>query len=135
LAIAEFFNEYCKGVLFPRSELERVLSRSFCAEMHSGFVNLRAQCPFTLNLVEPLSDFNDGIRSEIARLEAIFEQAHLPFMFESAGVVDAFYSILAYRLNAYGVVLKDKAGEYQQSLLNWTTLQAAIKLARTWKDV
>jgi len=134
LAIVEYFNEYSKGNLFPDSSEDRALSRSLCSELHSGFINLRTQCPFTLGKVIPLSDFSPGIKSEILRLEFIFEKASLPFMFSSAGAVDAFYAILAYRLKAYGITLNGKAGEYQQSLLEWSYLQEAIKQADNWKN-
>lgn len=133
LAIVEYFNEYAKGSLFPSINEERALSRSLCAELHSGFINLRVQCPFTLDKVAPMSEFSINIENEILRLEAIFGQANLPYMFSSAGAIDAFYSILAYRLKVYGIALSGKAGEYQQSLLDWPYLQEAIKQAKNWK--
>ena len=134
LAIAEFFNECSKGALYPRSNSERALARSLCSELHSGFMNLRSQCPFSLEQVTPLLEFNTDIDNELSRIEKIFGSAHLPFMFNSAGVVDAFYSILAFRLKAYGIKLQGKAGEYQESLLNWSNLKQAIELAKSWKN-
>jgi glutathione S-transferase len=134
LAIAEFFNECSEGGLFPSSTSERALARSFCSELHSGFTSLRSQCPFSLEKVTPLLEFNNDISNELSRIEQIFGSAHLPFMFNSAGVVDAFYSILAFRLKAYGIKLQGKAGEYQESLLNWSNLKQAIELAQSWKN-
>ena len=134
LAIAEFFNECSEGALYPDTISERALARSLCAELHSGFMSLRSQCPFSLEHVTPLAEFNSDIKKELIRIENIFESAQLPFMFESAGVVDAFYSILAFRLNAYGIKLQGKAGEYQESLLSWSKLQQAIELAQHWKS-
>lgn len=133
LAIAEFFNECSEGAIYPSSISERALARSLCSELHSGFMSLRSQCPFTLEQVSPLSEFNNDISNELIRIEQIFGSAHLPFMFNSAGVVDAFYSILAFRLKTYGIKLQGKAGEYQESLLNWSNLKNAIKLAQSWK--
>jgi glutathione S-transferase len=133
LAIVEYFNECSKGSLFPSDSAERALARSLCAELHSGFTNFRIKCPFTLEKVLPLSDSSNGIQSEIFRLESIFEQAHLPYMFESAGAIDAFYAILAFRLKVYGYHLNGKAGDYQESLLNWSYLKQAIQQAKNWK--
>jgi len=133
LAIAEYFNECSEGVLYPSTSSERALARSLCAELHSGFMSIRSQCPFSLEQVPPLLEFNNDIDNELIRIEKIFSSAHLPFMFNSAGIVDAFYSILAFRLNAYGIKLQGKAGSYQNSLLNWSTLQHAIQLAKSWK--
>ncbi|MBJ7536712.1 glutathione S-transferase [Marinomonas transparens] len=128
LAIVEYLNELSGGALYPVDSSQRAIARSLCMEMHAGFMNLRSQCPFSLGAVAPLVDINDSIQIEISRVEAIFSQAKLPFMFEQAGAVDAFYAILAYRLQSYGIVLEGKAGEYQQSLLEWPLLQQAIKL-------
>lgn len=134
LAIAEYFNECSDGALYPSLRSERALARSLCSELHSGFMSLRSQCPFSLEQVPPLSDFNHDIQNELIRIENIFEAAHLPFMFNSSGIVDAFYSILAFRLKAYGIKLPGKAGAYQESLLNWSNLKHAIKIAYSWKN-
>ena len=133
LAISEYFNEMACGQLYPDSSTKRALARSLCAEMHSGFFALRTQCPFTLDKVAALNPNSNEIKSEIERLHEIFGSAQLPFMFEKAGIVDAFYAILAYRLKVYGVTLTGKAGDYQHSLLNWSLLTQAIDLAETWR--
>jgi glutathione S-transferase len=133
LAIAEYFNECSGGALYPNSAPERALARSLCSELHSGFMNLRSQCPFSLDPVAPLLEFSDDIKNELTRIESIFELAQLPFMFNSAGIVDAFYCILAFRLKAYGISLQGKAGSYQASLLTWSNLKQAINLAQSWR--
>lgn len=132
LAIAEYLNEVSNGSLYPNVPLERALARSYCAELHSGFFNIRALCPFTLEQVASLTDFDEKTKAELMRIESIFAAAHLPFMFNSAGAVDAYYAILAFRLNAYGINLTGKAGDYQKSLLDWPILQQAITLAGEW---
>ncbi len=132
LAIIEYFNESCEGKLYPSETIERAKARSLCAEMHSGFSALRTNFPFTLKSVQPASNFDENIQQELQRVESIFTKAKLPFMFDSAGAVDSFYAILAYRLKTYGIELPGKAGEYQQSLLQWPTLQQAIRLAKEW---
>lgn len=134
LAITEYLNECAKGSLFPAKADERALARSLCAELHSGFMTLRSQCPFTLEPVSVLPERSDGLVAELARIQFIFEQAKRPYMFESAGAVDAFYAILAFRLNSYGITFDGKAGEYQQSLLNWQLLTSAIDRAKAWKN-
>ena len=134
LAIAEYINECSEGSLYPSSSDERAMARSLCSELHSGFMNLRSQCPFSLEQVPTLEGFNSDIDNELIRIEQIFGAAHLPFMFNSAGAVDAFYSILAFRLKSYGIKLQGKAGEYQESLLNWDSLKEAIRLAQIWKN-
>lgn len=134
LAIAEYLNELAGGTLLPENTRERALARSLCAELHSGFMQLRSNCPFTLLTVDALSTISDDIQIEIDRLESIFESAALPFMFSNASMVDAFYAILAFRLKHYGIELPGKAGEYQRCLLEWDLLNSAIDLAESWKQ-
>ena len=134
LAITEYLNESSLGKLYPDSVKERALARSLCAELHAGFVNLREHFPFTLKTVSKNKALTDECKKEISRIETIFEAAEMPYMFEFAGAVDALYAILAFRLESYGIKLQGKAGEYQQSLLNWTLLKNAITQAKEWKS-
>lgn len=133
LAIAEYLNEMTNGQLFPENVEQRAVARSLCAELHAGFAELRNNCPFTLNDVTTKLNIDGKILVELNRVESIFSQANLPFMHESVGVVDAFYAVLAFRLNAYGITFKGNAGLYQKSLLSWEVLQSAIVQARHWQ--
>ena len=135
LAIAEYFNECTDGSLYPQSSSERALSRSLCAELHSGFINLRTQLPFTTDKVDPPSLLSDEVLKEVCRISEIFEKARLPFMFDSAGCVDAFYAVLAYRLKIYGITLEGQAGEYKKRLLEWDLFNQALERARIWKNI
>lgn len=134
LAITEYINERAQGVLYPNNIQQRTLARSLCAEMHSGFSQLRHQCPFTTKQRPKNNVLSGEIEAEIARIENIFSLANMPYMFESAGAVDAFYAILAFRLKSYGITLQGKAGEYQNSLLNWSLLKEAIEQAKQWEN-
>lgn len=126
LAIAEYLNEISGGKLYPDDTCERALARSLCAEMHSGFPNVREQCSFTQEEVPPLTEWDENIQAELSRISTIFAAARLPFMFEQLSAVDAFYAVLAKRLSHYGVMLEGKAGEYQQSLNDWPLLAEAF---------
>ena len=132
LAIVEYFNELSDGALYPVNSFDRAMARSLCAELHSGFVAIRTLCPFLFDEVANVDQSIPAISHDIARLQAIFSQASLPFMFDSAGAVDAFYALMAYRLHDYGVVLEGRAGEYQQSLLNWPEFTKVLNESRGW---
>lgn len=133
LAIIEFLNELTKGALYPPSLEERAMARSLCAEMHGGFSRLRQQCPFRSADAAPLQAVLDDLQQELVRIESIFAQAEGEFMFGSPGAVDACYAILACRLQQHGIYLTGNAGQYQQSLLQWPLLKAALKQARQWQ--
>lgn len=135
LAIVEYINEISRGSLYPKNIKKRALARSLCAEMHSGFAQLRCEFPFSLNVESIPSVFSDKVNDELRRIKEIFASAQIPFMFEKAGAVDAFYAILALRLNDYGISLTGKAGEYQKSLLSWELLQKALSQARQWQQL
>ncbi|NRA62446.1 MAG: glutathione S-transferase [Psychrobium sp.] len=125
LAIAEYVNELADYPLYPNDVNQRAIARSLAAELHSGFSTLRNECPFSLDKVIPVV-MSPAIANEVARLECIWSQARGEFYFEQAGIVDAFYSVLAYRLATYGITLEGHAGQYQQSLLQWPLFKQAI---------
>ncbi|MCG9581319.1 glutathione S-transferase N-terminal domain-containing protein [Vibrio tubiashii] len=133
LAIVEYLNEQSGGALYPQDKSQRAIARSLCNEMHSGFFTLRSQCSFTFDSVPPADMSNQALRLELERVTAIFSQAELPFMFARPGAVDAFYAVLAYRLNSYGIRLEGKAGQYQASLLDWALMQSGIEQMRQWE--
>ena len=133
-AITEYLNEQYRGGLYPDSVKQRALARSLCAEMHSGFMLLREHCPFTLETAEQVT-LTEELKAEVSRIQSIFESAEMPYMFEFPGAVDAFYAILAFRLESYGIKLIGKAGMYQQHLLKWSLLEQAIAQAKHWEKV
>lgn len=132
LAICEYLNEISGGALLPARLEDRARARSLCAELHAGFPAIRTQCPFSSRTSGVLPE-SDNIAAELKRLEDIFTGARLPYMFDKAGMVDAFYAIMAYRLQSYDVLLAGKAGEYQRSLLDWDLLKAAVARAIGWR--
>lgn len=67
---------------------------------------------------------------ELARLQEIWSQARGPFYFGEAGIIDAFYAVMAYRLASYGILLPGQAGTYQQALLAWPLWQELLVKAR-----
>jgi len=131
LAIAEYANELSAGIIYPDAINERALARSYCAELHSGFMHLRNVCPFHFSQ-QPAVTITPELRQELDRLIEIWFSAQGNFMFEKPSVVDVFYAVLAYRLFIYGIELPEKAGQYQQSLLEWPLFQSAITQAKSW---
>ena len=125
LAIAEYINELADYPLYPNDINERAIGRSLAAELHSGFSTLRNECPFSFDKVIA-TVISPAIATEVARLECIWSEAKGEFYFEQAGIVDAFYSVLAYRLASYGITLEGRAGQYQQRLLQWPLFKQAI---------
>lgn len=133
LAIAEFTDEIGRRRIFPVLSHERALARSYCAELHSGFLNLRSACPFSLHSKSHVV-ITEAIQSELTRITTIWSAANGDFYFEKPGMIDAFYAVLAYRLHMYGIQLPERAGEYQQALLKWPLLKVALLQAKNWSE-
>jgi glutathione S-transferase len=130
LAIAEFLHELCPARrLYPEARAERALARSLCAELHAGFRQIRTLLPFFLGAPTRSEPPVEAI-GELARLQTIWSQARGPFYFGEAGILDAFYAVMAYRLASYGIQLPGQAGAYQQALLAWPLWQQTLVKAR-----
>ncbi|MFM5734252.1 glutathione S-transferase [Aeromonas hydrophila] len=130
LAIAEYLHELCPGRrLYPETRAERALARSLCAELHAGFRQIRTLLPFFLGAPTRSEPPVEAI-GELARLQTIWSQARGPFYFGEAGILDAFYAVMAYRLASYGIQLPGQAGAYQQALLAWPLWQQTLIKAR-----
>ncbi|MNP40514.1 stringent starvation protein A [compost metagenome] len=130
LAIAEYLHELCPSRhLYPLDRVERALARSLCAELHSGFGQIRSRLPFFLG-APTQSEPPVETLGELARLQTLWSQARGPFYFEEAGILDAFYVVMAYRLASYGISLPGQAGAYQQALLAWPLWQETLVKAR-----
>ncbi|WP_336751202.1 glutathione S-transferase [Aeromonas hydrophila] len=130
LAIAEFLHELCPARrLYPEARAERALARSLCAELHAGFRQIRTLLPFFLGAPTRSEPPVEAI-GELARLQTIWSQARGPFYFGEAGILDAFYTVMAYRLASYGIQLPGQAGAYQQALLAWPLWQQTLVKAR-----
>lgn len=130
LAIAEYLHELCPARhLYPVDRAERALARSLCAELHSGFGQIRSRLPFFLG-APTQSEPPVETLGELARLQTLWSQARGPFYFEEAGILDAFYAVMAYRLASYGILLPGQAGTYQQALLAWPLWQEMLVKAR-----
>ncbi|MBW3831093.1 glutathione S-transferase N-terminal domain-containing protein [Aeromonas hydrophila] len=130
LAIAEYLHELCPARrLYPEARAERALARSLCAELHAGFRQIRTLLPFFLGAPTRSEPPVEAI-GELARLQTIWSQARVPFYFGEAGILDAFYAVMAYRLASYGIQLPGQAGAYQQALLAWPLWQQTLVKAR-----
>lgn len=130
LAIAEYLHELCPARrLYPEARAERALARSLCAELHAGFRQIRTLLPFFLGAPTRSEPPVEAI-GELARLQTIWSQARGHFYFGEAGILDAFYAVMAYRLASYGIQLPGQAGAYQQALLAWPLWQQTLVKAR-----
>lgn len=106
LAIMEYVAElYPEKNLWPKDPKARAHARSIVAEMHSGFMDLRNECPMNMCREPGKISVSNGVIKDIQRIEAIWadclETYQGPFLFGEFSIADAMYAPVVNRLFAY----------------------------------
>ncbi len=128
LAICEYLAErFPEARLWPQDAAARALARSVTAEMHSGFGDLRRECPMDLGLLTT-AELSEGVEANVRRIVAVWteclERSGGPFLFGHWTIADAFYTPVATRFRSYGVDLvalgdaDGRAAAYRDLLLS-----------------
>lgn len=126
LAILEYLGEKHRA-LWPADAAQRARARSLCAEMHSGFANLRNHMSMNVRRRYPGKGRTPEVLAEIRRIDAIWSQAKGPFLFGPFGAADAMYAPVALRFRTYEVTVGNKA--YYDALLALPAMQEWIAAA------
>ncbi len=141
LSICEYLSEnYLVGAGWPESARQRAQARSICAEMHSGFSALRSELPMNCRAVKKMI-LSAELQNDIQRIDAIWSQYASTDsdgslrLFGSFGIADCFFAPVAIRFNSYGIVLSEKAAEYQASLLEHLSVVRWIEDALAESEV
>jgi glutathione S-transferase len=141
LSISEYLAErFPEKALWPADPAARALARSVCAEMHSGFPNVRNLLPMNVTAVLPGCGWNVAVQREVERIAAIWTDlrtrfgAEGPFLFGHFTVADAFYAPVVSRFATYGIHLPDLAQQYAVFILALPAMQEWIAAAREERD-
>ena len=128
LAICEYLaDRFPAAKLWPADLTKRALTRAAAAEMHSGFLSIRGECPMDLSL-ESSVELSELTHADIRRVVDLFCDlrgryvADGPYLIGEWSIADAFFTPMATRLRSYGVILSDfgdtgSAGAYVETLL------------------
>ncbi|MBS0417369.1 MAG: glutathione S-transferase family protein [Proteobacteria bacterium] len=140
LAICEYVAEL-SGRGWPAGREARAVARSVCAEMHSGFANLRAQWPMNATARNRHTPMTLGLQADIDRVEEIwadcrsrFGRTGGPWLFGEYSIADAMYAPVVLRFNTYGAPLTEVARWYIASALEDSAMQKWLLAAKdeTW---
>lgn len=135
LAIAEYIAERTTG-LWPGDAKARAHARAISAEMHSGFMALRANMPMNARATGRSVPVTNDIQQDIDRFEAIVADCrsrfskHGEWLFGDYSIADMMYAPVVSRLHTYGVT-PVSISEYCQHVLDapvvreWYELSAA----------
>jgi glutathione S-transferase len=127
LAIAEYLAErFADKKLWPREIQARARARSVCAEMHSGFGELRST--FGMNLEARLPEIGErmlrekpGAARDLKRLDAMWREAldasGGPFLFGAFSIADAYFAPVCTRIRSYGLPVAPRSAEYARNML------------------
>ncbi len=119
LAIAEeLASRHPDAGIWPSDPEARATARSLAAEMHSGFMALRNDCPMNLRTGYAHGPSSDALLAELRRLEVIWEYAkaqsgsQTPWLFGPFSAADAFFAPVAARIAGYNLPVSDNAQAY-----------------------
>jgi glutathione S-transferase len=134
LAIIEYLAElYPQLAIWPWPQKARAQARSLAAEMHSGFMALRAWLPMNMRRNVQRRELSTEANADVARLERAFEQAREefgqdgPFLFGNFSAADAMFAPMVNRLHVYDVAVMDGTRAYMDVVMalpawqDWST--------------
>ncbi|SEW27753.1 glutathione S-transferase [Cognatiyoonia koreensis] len=108
MAMAETLVELHPDIAFyPRDPVARGLCRTMVAEMHSGFMTLRAECSNMISQVWEGFTPSQGVLSDLARIEELWALARSrhgakgPWLFGEYTLADAFFAPVTHRMTTY----------------------------------
>jgi len=132
LAICETLAErHPEARLWPADPLVRAESRSYAAEMHSGFPDVRDQLSMSFTRTLPLPELRDATRQQIERIIEAWASALARFssaggfLFGSFSIADCMYAPVVSRFTTYGVDVPAPVKAYMQRV-------TALPAMRDW---
>jgi len=137
LAICETLAErHPAAKLWPDDAKVRALARSYCAEMHAGFPDLRDQLTMDFARTLPLPDLRPQTSQQMARIIAAWEEALAAhageggFLFGRFSIADCMYAPVVSRFRTYDVPLPAASAAYAQRIWSLPAMQNWLKEAQ-----
>lgn len=129
LAIMEFVADlYPNKSCWPTDLMLRAQARAMANEMHSGFSDLRNECPMNMCRQASQIELSAAAQNDIKRVEQLWSdclaQHGGPFLFGQFGIVDAMFAPVVNRLEVYGVPVNDSTQRYMHSIKSLHAWQA-----------
>ncbi|WP_125721868.1 glutathione S-transferase family protein [Pseudoalteromonas rubra] len=129
LAICEYINEaYLCGQAWPCCPKLRARARALSAQMHSGFLALRAEMPMNIRAQRRV-ELSPAAQKDIARIAQIWRQQLTEFgaqegwLFGNWSIVDAMFAPVVMRFISYGIELGPLEKAYMKKVLACPAIQ------------
>ncbi|OWQ90426.1 glutathione S-transferase [Roseateles aquatilis] len=144
LAIVEYLaDRFPEKEVWPRDLRQRARARSLCAEMHSGFGQLRGLCMMNIDaelatVGQRLVATEPGLAQDLARIADMWidaiAQSGGPYLFGDFGAADAFFAPVVMRVTRYGLPMPDDLRHYIERVQAHPAVHAWITDAVAEKD-
>ena len=136
LAILEYLSDKVgRDRFWPKDDTARGMARAMVAEMHSGYLALRSECPMNIRKVFSGARISDAARQDVVRILGLWAEARArfgaggPFLFGTFGAADIYYAPVVSRFRSYGFQLPGFAQGYMDAVWEHEWLQAWIAAA------
>jgi glutathione S-transferase len=139
LAICETLAErHPEARLWPDDPAKRAIARSYAAEMHSGFPDVRDQLSMDFARKKDLPELRDDTKNQIARILAAWDdglsQYKGDFLFGGLSVADCMYAPVVSRFLTYGVETSATVKAYMNRVMALPAMQEWLKAAQAEVD-
>jgi len=115
--------------LWPEDARRRSQARSYAAEMHSGYPDLRKAMPMDFARTHPTPELNNDAKEQIARIIEAWAKALTrnggEFLFGDFSIADAMYAPVVSRFLTYGIELTPQVKAYCDHIM-------ALPAMRDW---
>jgi glutathione S-transferase len=128
LAICETIAErHPEARLWPADAAARAVARSYAAEMHSGFPDVRDQLSMDFARKKPLPELREDTRKQIARILEAWQGALATykgdFLFGALSIADCMYAPVVSRFETFGVDVPTPVRAYMDRVLALPAMQ------------
>jgi glutathione S-transferase len=122
LAICETLAErHPDAHLWPSDAAKRAIARSYSAEMHSGFPDLREQLSMDFARRVPAPALRDSTKDQVTRILASWETAlknhQGEFLFGGFSIADCMYGPVVSRFTTYGIEMPVASRAYCERVM------------------
>ena len=137
LAICETLaDRHPEAQLWPKAWAARAMARSYAAEMHSGFPDLRDQLSMDFARELKLPELRPATESQIARILASWENALARygskdgFLFGTFSIADCMYAPVVSRFTTFDIAVSKPVKDYMARIWALPGMQAWLKASR-----
>ncbi|HEY0281272.1 MAG TPA: glutathione S-transferase [Rhizomicrobium sp.] len=140
LAICETLAErHPEAKLWPDDAGRRALARSYAAEMHAGFPDLREQLTMEFARTLPSPGLSDASKAQIARVIeawtlALNEHGGGGFLFGRFSIADCMYAPVVSRFLTYSIALPPSVAAYCERMMALPAMQDWGRAAKAEVD-